>query len=145
MGAIRRKPRFRPQCGRSPGIPIPSRCPSHPRRRRITLREELAEARRTTARRLDDHRQKVSKAQGQARQDMLAELAALPLRDRLLQIASDDVHPLHFYPTELATGSLGELDGAGKGAVARIKAKASLIPKGPWKQWFKAINEEANQ
>jgi hypothetical protein len=105
------------------------------------LREELAEARRSTARRLDDLRQKVSKAEGQARQDMLSKLAILPLRDRLLHIADDELHPLHFYPTELATGSLEELDAAGEWALARVKEKASLIPKGPWRKWLKSQNE----
>lgn len=120
---------------------------SHRAARRIhaeeesTLREELAKARRTTARRLDDLRQKVSKAEGQARRDLLEQIAALPLRDRLLQIAVDEVHPLHFYPTELATGSPEELDTAGKWALDRVKEKADLIPKGPWRKWLKNQNE----
>ncbi len=120
---------------------------SHRAARRIhaedesTLREELAEARRTTAKGLDDLRQKVSKTESQARQDILAELATLPLRDRLLHIASDEVHSLHFYPTELATGSLEELDAAGEWALASVKEKASLIPKGPWGKWLKKQNE----
>lgn len=102
-----------------------------------TLREELAEVRRTKARRLDDLRQKVSKAEGQERQDILAQLATLPLRDRLLHIAGDELHPLYFYPTKLTTGSLEELDAAGKLAMERLKEKASLIPKGPWRKWLK--------
>jgi hypothetical protein len=102
------------------------------------LREQLADARRATARRLDDLRQKVSRAEGQARRDLIEQLSTLPFRDRLLHIAADEVHPLHFYPTELAMGAAQDLDDAGRWALDRLKEKASLIPKGPWKMWLKS-------
>jgi hypothetical protein len=100
------------------------------------LREDLAQARREAARRLEELRQSESKARSATRNQLLEELAALPLRERLLHLASDQSHPLLYYPADLAAGPLDTLDPAGRWALDQVKAKAALITRGPWRQWL---------
>ena len=109
------------------------------------LREDLAQARREAARSLEEFRQSESKAESAARNQLLVELAALPLRDRLLHLAADQSHPLHYYPADLAAGPLETLDPAGLWALEQVKAKAALIPRGPWRQWSNALEQSPDK
>lgn len=103
------------------------------------LREDLAVARRTVTTRLHRLRQRLSKAESEARRELIVELSKLHLRDRLLHLAKDDTHPLHYYPTELAEGNKETLDPAGLWALAELKSKAKPLKKGPWRRWIRSF------
>ena len=102
-----------------------------------TLRlSEVAKARRTVRQRLSERQRKVSGAASAGRNDLLKQLLALPVRDRLLHIALDEVSDLQFYPAELVDPVPVDLDPAGQWAFDQIRNKAAAFRRGPWRKWF---------
>jgi hypothetical protein len=91
------------------------------------------------ARRLHQERSQVQQTRASARENLLIQLRALPLLERLQHLAWDDAHALAYYPSDLANcddSVLGQLDLVTK---ARLIEKLRARRTGPWHQLAKRL------
>ena len=91
------------------------------------------------ATRLKAEQAEVQHAKASAREKLLAELRALPVRDRLEHIAWDDSRTLACYPADLAVCTVEDVKQLDPVTKARFTAKLRERKKGPWHKLAKRL------
>jgi hypothetical protein len=86
------------------------------------------------AARLNAEQAEIQHARASAREKLLAELRALPVRERLEHIAWDDSRSLSCYPADLAICATEDLDHLDPVTRDRLVAKLQERKKGPWQK-----------
>ncbi len=91
------------------------------------------------AARLNAEQAEIQHARASVREKLLAELRALPVRDRLEHIAWDDTRSLSCYPADLATCTAEDLQQLDPVTRERLIAKLRERKKGPWHKLAKQL------
>ena len=91
------------------------------------------------AARLKAEQAEVQHGKASAREKLLAELRALPVRDRLEHIAWDDARTLACYPADLAVCTAEDIEQLDPGTKTRFTAKLRERKKGPWNKLAKQL------
>jgi hypothetical protein len=111
------------------------------RRQRAALDEEglqqAKEARELARRHIATSRGRIQQATSAARDTLIANLRALPAKDRLEHLAWDQQKPLPYYPVDLASDveeAWASLDDATR---QRLLERARAVPRGPWRKWLR--------
>jgi hypothetical protein len=86
------------------------------------------------AARLNAEQAEIQHARASAREKLLAELRALPIRERLEHIAWDDTRSLSCYPADLADCNAEDLKQLDPVTKERFTAKLRERKKGPWQK-----------
>lgn len=107
-------------------------------------REEAAKQRRAARLEAGEQRQHESREGSAERSRHLEALQSLPLKERLMVIASDAAHPLHYYEPSLITPLPEVLGRDGGAALEVILQKASTLKRGPWRRWLKSVSLKTN-
>ncbi len=81
----------------------------------------------------------LQKAKAQARQELIAELDKLPIKERLEHIAWDDEHDLTFYPENYADVTRTEFNSLDEISLERLLSKLKSRHKGSWVELFAKI------
>jgi hypothetical protein len=84
----------------------------------------------------------VQHAEALAREKLLAELRALPAKERLEHIAWDDSRALTYYPSDLADCTVEDIEQLDPVTRARFTAKLRERKKGPWQKLTKKLRLE---
>ena len=84
----------------------------------------------------------IQRARSLARQQLLAFLSALPVKDRLEHIAWDDSHPLSFYALDLSDYTSQDLKNLDPVSKNRLLAKLRGRKKGPWHKLAKRVSDD---
>ena len=91
------------------------------------------------AARIKAEQAEVQHAKASAREKLLAELRALPVRDRLEHIAWDDTRTLTYYPSDLAVCAAEDLEQLDPVTKSRFIEKLRARKKGPWHKLSKQL------
>lgn len=91
------------------------------------------------AARLNAEQAEIQHARASAREKLLAELRALPVRERLEHIAWDDSRSLSCYPADLAVCAPEDLKQLDPVTKERFTAKVCERKKGPWHKLAKGL------
>jgi hypothetical protein len=114
-------------------------CNSAMRRKAIHEEEEfrkhLSFAKKSVHARLTKIRKSISHASTEIRRELIEELKAAPIGQRLLHIALDEEHPIEFYPVELLTEPFSNLEEVESWALEQIIKKTECCSRGPWRKW----------
>ena len=94
------------------------------------------------AARINAEQTMIQRARSIARQQLLAFLSALPVKDRLEHIAWDDSHPLSFYALDLSDYTSQDLKNLDPVSKNRLLAKLRGRKKGPWHKLAKRVSDD---
>ena len=84
----------------------------------------------------------IQRTRSLARQQLLACLSALPVKDRLEHIAWDDSHPISFYTLDLSDHTPEDFKKLDPVTKERLFAKIKSRKKGPWQKVAKRLVDD---
>jgi hypothetical protein len=105
------------------------------------LQRHLRQVRKSVRDRIASERHAIQAGSSSARQQLLDKLSSLSLCERLHHLAWDDVHPINFYPTELAEGAIQQIGGVDRVSLKRLVSKAVARQRGPWRAWVNRLRK----
>jgi hypothetical protein len=82
----------------------------------------------------------MQRAESEARQMLLNELAALPMDKRLEHLAWDDLHDLVYFPAALFETTATVLQNLHPATLERVLEKVSARKQGSWHKWAEQCN-----
>jgi hypothetical protein len=106
------------------------------------LQRHLRQVRKSVRDRIAVEHRTVQAGISSARKQLLDKLRELSLCERIEHIAWDNLHPLNFYPIELAKGSLQEMCQVDAITLKRLASKAMARKRGPWRTWVGELRRE---
>ena len=109
------------------------------------MQRHLRKVRDDVRHRIEGERRAVHAAVVAFRRQLLAELGALPVRERIEHLAWDDSHSLAFYPAELADGSIRDISQTDHVSLKRLILKAASRRTGPWRAWLARLRREITE
>ena len=106
------------------------------------LQRHLRQVKKRVRERIACEHRTVQAGISSARKQLLEKLDSLSLRERIEHLAWDNLHPLNFYPIELAKGSIQEMCQVDAVSLRRLALKAMARKRGPWRTWAVGLRKD---